>query len=209
MNRFWILAGVWISLIATARIADAQISVQQPVVSTFSVSTTVSVPDSGAGFLGRVSRAGASRSSYGPFRSGTSSGVFRRDSAASARVRIHDFASMDERLLRLGSPRSSGPVLSGYAKHAFSSLTSRRLPAGPDSIGQRRLLALGKRSESSSSVAKLKSPRRKRTHLKADRSYHLGLQAIERGKTGLAKLHFKTAAKLGSAIAKKELSSLK
>lgn len=206
MKRFSCVTVLVVLVLVVAQTANAQITVQQPVVSTFSVATTVSVPDSGAGFLGGVSRAGASRSSYGPFRSGTSSGFFRQNAAASTKAWIHDLASMDERLLQSRSSKSAGPPLTGYARHAYSTLTSRRYATRPDSVVSRKLVAY--RSIPTSASAAIKpQPKRNRKNLKADRSYRLGLQAVERGKTGLAKLHFKTAAKLGSALAKEKLTS--
>ena len=207
MKHLLLTTSAFVVALTTSRVADAQIAIQQPVVSTFSVSTTVSVPDSGAGFLGGLKSAGESRFRHGPFRSGTNSGVFRQSSAASTRATIHDFAAMDDLLLRSGSGKSNGPALSGYAKHAFSSLTNRRRAARPDSLGDRRLLTL-RTPKANSATIMAKPVKRNRVNLKADRSYKLGLQAIKRGKTGLAKLHFKTAAKLGSTQATQQLALL-
>lgn len=76
-----------------------QVAVQQPVVATNSVRTTVSVPDRGSALLGGVSSAQSARSSYGPLRSGTSTGLSRSASSMSTSVYIHDLRAMDEALL--------------------------------------------------------------------------------------------------------------
>ena len=85
-----------------------QVAVQQPVVATNSVRTTVSVPDRGSALLGGVSSAQSARSSYGPLRSGTSTGLSRSASSMSASVYIHDLRAMDEALLN-SVPDSPSP----------------------------------------------------------------------------------------------------
>ena len=76
-----------------------QVAVQQPVVATNSVRTTVSVPDRGSALLGGVSSAQSARSNYGPLRSGTSTGLSRSASSMSTSVYIHDLRAVDEALL--------------------------------------------------------------------------------------------------------------
>ena len=68
--RSWIVICVVLSSFVVAN--AQQIAVQQPVVSTNSVRTTVSVPDRGSALLGGVGSAQSGRSSYGPLRSGSS-----------------------------------------------------------------------------------------------------------------------------------------
>jgi hypothetical protein len=80
-------------------VSAQSITVQQPVVQTFSVDTVVTVPDRGSALLGSMSGAGdfRSRSGFSPF--GSSVGGYRNHSSANATVYIHDFAAMDEALL--------------------------------------------------------------------------------------------------------------
>jgi hypothetical protein len=100
---------VFAAVIAAAvPIASAQnVTVQQPVFRNFSVGTTVSIPDRGGAFIGGVKRAGSSRKSFGPFRSGSSIGLFRDYSAASTHVTIHDLGEMDRRILQQANRRPS------------------------------------------------------------------------------------------------------
>jgi hypothetical protein len=109
--------------------ASAQsITVQQPVVQTFSVDTVVTVPDRGSTLLGSMSSAGDSRSQYGfnPF--GSSIGGYRNHSSAHATVYIHDFAAMDEALLNSGSVDGGMPVTvaNPHARDALRQLTGAR-----------------------------------------------------------------------------------
>ncbi len=77
----------------------AQQVIQQPVVSTTGVRTTVSVPDRGNAFLGGVSSAQSQRNRSGPFRSGSSLGFARQTTSISTGVYIHDLQAMDEAIL--------------------------------------------------------------------------------------------------------------
>src|SRR5262245_24065279 len=113
---------------ATAANAQA-ITVQQPVIGIQSVQTTVSVPDRGTIFLGGVKRAGDTRSTFGPFRSGTSTGLFREQSGMQARPWIHDLRAMDEAVLaaaerRPAATQTTGP-LNASAARAYQSLQAR------------------------------------------------------------------------------------
>lgn len=112
-----------------------QLSVQQPVVGTTSVNTTVSVPDRGSVFLGGVNSAQSGRTSYGPLRSGSSLGLSRSASSMSTSVYIHDLRAMDEALLnsvpdspspssirgesRLPRSEASAPAVASPAEKAF------------------------------------------------------------------------------------------
>ena len=87
----------------------AQITVQQPVVRTTGVATSVSVPDRGSTFLGGVSSAESFRNSYGPLRTGTSRGYGLSGGSMSAHVHIIDLHAMDEAILN-SVPDSLPPV---------------------------------------------------------------------------------------------------
>lgn len=128
MKTLLVVAG---ALLVVDRPVFAQaLSVQQPVVGATSVGTTVSVPDRSSMYLGGVSRAGAARRFAGPFRSGTSTGVFREHSGLRVAVQIHDFEAMDETLLNTPvatePPRSTGP-----AAHAYRTLLEAHRPRPP------------------------------------------------------------------------------
>ena len=114
----------------TSLAAHAQnITVQQPAFGRFSVGTTVSVPDRGSAFLGRVARAGEGRKSFGPFVRGSSVGLFREHSGVSAGVYIHDLREMDAYLLNQGRTTtglSGRGTLTGGAGHAYRQLAGRR-----------------------------------------------------------------------------------
>jgi hypothetical protein len=194
MRRKSALITIGLALMLSAGTASAQnLTVQQPVFSNFSVSTTVSVPDRGGAYLGGVSRAGSSRRSFGPLRSGSSFGLFREHSSASAHVTIHDMRAMDEFLLgqaERGSVDRNRTALGGSAGNAYSSLVGRH---GTRSASAR----VGRTS------AALSSP-----VTRAGRSFRLGQQAEAKGKTSLARLHYKMAARHGSSDARAKLASL-
>jgi hypothetical protein len=100
------------AIVLTGQASFAQQTIQQPVVGTTSVNTTVSVPDRGTTFLGGVSSAQSGRSQYGPLPIGPSSGLTRQSSSMSVSVYIHDLQAMDEALLNSASssaePRRAG-----------------------------------------------------------------------------------------------------
>ena len=99
-----------LSLLGSSSILQAQITVQQPVVRTTGVATTVSVPDRGSILLGGVSSAESSRSSFGPLRMGTSRGYGLSGGSISASVYIIDLQAMDEAILN-SVPDSSAPFV--------------------------------------------------------------------------------------------------
>lgn len=96
-------------LLSSAAVSHAQIAVQQPVVRTTGVATTVSVPDRGSILLGGVSSAESARQSYGPLRTGTSRGYGLSSGSISASVQIIDLHAMDEAILS-SVPDSPVPV---------------------------------------------------------------------------------------------------
>jgi hypothetical protein len=107
--------------------ASAQITVQQPVVQTFSVDTVVVVPDRGSTFLGGVSSGRETSSQFGFSPLGSSIGLERNHSAASASVYIHDFEAMDRALLDAAASSSAlDPQLRNpLAERAWQSLMKR------------------------------------------------------------------------------------
>ena len=98
------------AILGSSSILQAQITIQQPVVRTTGVATTVSVPDRGSILLGGVNSAESSRSSYGPLRTGTSRGYGLSGSSISANVYIIDLQAMDEAILN-SVPDTSVPLV--------------------------------------------------------------------------------------------------
>lgn len=165
-------------LLGSRPAAAQQVTVQQPVVGVFQVNTTVSVPDRGSAFLGGVRSAASGRSSFGPFRSGSSLGLQRDASTATAHVYIHDLHAMDEALLAsAGSARDSliDPRILNRLER--QDRTDRELPGPP--AGDMDLA------------------------LQAER---LAEQAEARGKFAVAKLHWQRAARHGSQRAADQLA---
>jgi hypothetical protein len=197
MRHVSALISFGLALMFSATVASAQnFTVQQPVFSNFSVGTTVSVPDRGGAYLGGVSRAGSSRRSFGPLRSGSSFGLFRDHSGLSSHVTIHDMHEMDRLLLGQadrGSVERYGTTRSGPSARAYSSLVGRH--------GARHASVKPGRTSASSPLPSSPVTR-------ADRSFRLGQQAEAKGKTSLARLHFRMAAKHGSTSAQAKLASL-
>lgn len=114
--RSWIVICVVLSSFVVAN--AQQIAVQQPVVSTNSVRTTVSVPDRGSALLGGVGSAQSGRSSYGPLRSGSSIGSSQSASSMSTSVYIHDLRAMDEALLNSVPDSPTPSAIRGESKRA-------------------------------------------------------------------------------------------
>jgi hypothetical protein len=154
--------------------------VQQPVVGTTSVNTTVSVPDRGTTFMGGVSSAQSGRSQYGlgPLRSPPGVGLSRQATSMSVNVYIHDLQAMDEAILNSGSSSSSSSV--GRTVPGFVKKSSGR-EAEPVAESQVE---------------------------KAIKFEQLARKADEAGKPGVAKLHWQMAAKYGSKAAAEHLAEL-
>jgi hypothetical protein len=211
----------------------AQITVQQPVIGTFGGNFSVIVPDRGATLLGSVGSAGESRSSYGlPFLRGSSIGRFTNHQSMWAHARIIDLNEMDRMVLEAADSGSySGLTHQGAGLRqgiAYTELPSYRSPAIrennrysrsaiatiADALRSRTPNYRPSRSSQSVSTASRRptattnrvasTPKRSRA-LDPVRNYQLGLDAERAGKSGLAKLHFLTAAQNGSALARQKL----
>ena len=165
-------------LLLTGRTSLAQQVIQQQVVATTAVSTTVSVPDRGSALLGGVSSAQSGRAQYGPLRSGTNTGISRQATSITTHVYIHDFQAMDEALLNSGHSEST---------------TSK------NSIGSK----LVRSNDREQPVEPIASPAEK-----AAKFEQLARKADEAGKHGVAKLHWQVAAKYGSKLAETRLAEL-
>jgi hypothetical protein len=96
----------------------AQVTVQQPAIESFGVSTSVSVPDRGRIFMGGVNSAASSRQSNGPLRTGTSRGYSLSASSTSVGVTIIDIRAMDEAILNSVPDSPALPVVRSHAAAA-------------------------------------------------------------------------------------------
>uniref|UniRef100_A0A7C2NWB3 Uncharacterized protein n=1 Tax=Schlesneria paludicola TaxID=360056 RepID=A0A7C2NWB3_9PLAN len=170
-------------LFATHTSFAQQVTVQQPVVSTFTGSTTVMVPDRGWTHLGSVNSARSGRVTTGPFRSGSSMGLERTGASMSVGVYIHDLQAMDEALLAQGR----GVGIADDVQPYVSRLTARR--GGPAAVPADRM------SQPVDHVAQ------------AARFELLAREAEAKGKASVARLHWQMAAKYGSAAASEKLAS--
>ena len=183
--------------------ADAQLSVQQPVVGVTSVNTTVSVSDSGGAYLGGVGQAAWGERLVGPFRPGFVAGSTHSHSGMSAHVWIHDPAEMDHRLLR-GAYRPAPPLADPRAENAWQQLVrsaAERANHPPVTAPARRAVTLERPPDEDRRAQEL-------ARSEAARQHQLGRQAEERGRAGLARLHYRAAERLGSAVARERLAAL-
>lgn len=197
-------------LLAAGRVSAQNITIQQPQFSNVTVGTTVSVPDRGSILLGGVNTAADARTMTGPFRSGSRLGSARSSTTMSAHVTIHDFQAMDEYLLNQvpagGSGAASGSrrstedawqMLRARYRHAGS---TNRAVTSPRSVtvgtGTHRRLSERPAAASTTSDAR------------ADMYYDLGRRSQRAGKLGVARLHFRMAARYGSTEAAAHLEQL-
>lgn len=208
--------------------AAQNVTVQQPALGRFSVGTSVVVPDRGRAFLGSVSRAGESRSRFGPFPSGTSTGLFREHTGLSTRVWIHDLREMDRLLLqqgRISAETNTGPPLSPAAEQAYRTLQRRRGTApsrtatidSGRSISRLRTPVFADRTKlpavsSSNRSFRSFSPATNRavprtSESPADLYYRLGQQAERSGNYNKAAYCYRLAARYGSKAAAQMLSA--
>jgi hypothetical protein len=153
-----------------------QATVQQPVVQTFGVGTTVSVPDRGSALLGGVNSGRAARSVNGPFRTSTSLGRETQGGTASVGVYIHDLRAMDDALL---------------------ATAAAAIPTNP---WERKLAERRGASSNSSDVRDAPPPSR------AGEFEALAQRAEQRSKPAVALTYWRLAAKEGSAIAHEKLA---
>lgn len=203
--------------LSTAR--AQQITVQQPVFSNFSVATTVSVPDRGSALLGGVSSAGDFASQRGPLGlAGRSRGSFRNHQNVTAHVYIHDFEAMDRYLLSrpTGAGSATEELLGGRARRAYETLVDRGqivsrgstaavLP-GAESV---QPSPPGSSSRTASAVGNDRSilsgkgpPERAALYLQK------GIDALDRGEVGVAKIHLRMSARHGSTEAAERLATI-
>lgn len=169
---------LWVTLCVP--VFGQQINVQQPILGTTGVSTSVVVPNGGRAFLGGASSAQSGRSRYGFGQPGSSIGLSRSSNSMSVGVTIVDLREMDEAILNSvpDRPQSSSP----FARHAVeinrSTAESPQEPARETESAAER-------------VAKFE---------------RLARKAEVENRPGVAKLHWQMAAKYGSTVAREHLT---
>lgn len=152
-----------------------QVAVQQPVVGTTSVSTSVAVPDRGRVLLGGVSSAQSGRSRYGFVPFGSSVGLSRSSNSLSVGVTIIDLQEMDQAILNSVPDRPSSSMSRYSSAISTAAAAPRREPTSADAESPTERAA-----------------KYERLARKAEAEQH----------PGVAKLHWQMAAKYGSAAAR-------
>jgi hypothetical protein len=154
MRLFNLIAFAAASLCSTSML-HAQITLQQPVVRTIGVGTTVSVPDRGRMFLGGVNSAESFRQSYGPFRSGTSRGYGLSGGSMSASVYIIDLQAMDEAILNSTPDSVVMPSIRSRSSEPELDVATRQIPSAVEKAVRFERLARQAESSGRAGVAKL------------------------------------------------------
>ncbi len=144
-----------VAILGSSSILQAQITIQQPVVRTTGVATTVSVPDRGSILLGGVSSAESSRSSFGPLRMGTSRGYGLSGASMSASVHIIDLQAMDEAILNSVPDSSASLMLRPRSMAADREVAPRAEPLPAEKAANFERLARQAESAGKTGVAKL------------------------------------------------------
>lgn len=179
--RALIGALLWMTLSVPA--SAQQLVVQQPIVGTTSMATSVMVPNGGRTFLGGVSSAQSGRSRYGFFQPGSSLGLSRSSNSMSVGVTVIDLHEMDEAILN-SVPDRSEPA-SRFARHAAAI-------SGPRVDSPREPICDVESAED-----------------RAAKFERLARKAEAEHRPGVAKLHWQMAAKYGSAMARGRLVEAK
>jgi hypothetical protein len=164
--------------------------VQQPVVRSFSVGTSVDVPDRGEVLLGGVGRAAEARSFLGPSPGRGASARSVSSSSISVRVFVHDFEALDAAVLNAAQGAAPRPAFTkGRYDDATSQAMSRRWASGGPRPSSPAIRTISSADE-------------------AERLFRLGEAAEMRGDVVLARLHYRVAAQRGSAEARQRLLAL-
>jgi hypothetical protein len=210
MRRLLIVGGCACFLMAV-RLPAAQaqnLTVQEPSLETFGVGTTVSVPDRGRISVAGSGRSAASRSSFGPLRSGTNTGLSNQASGLSVGVTVHDLAEMDRRILA-GAERSRSTrekvELSASADRAYETLRSgagaRTFSDATQNVRATAGFGTGGSRATEPSLQAAEGP-------SAERLLDRARQAESNGKRALALAYLRTARGMGSAEARHQIERL-
>jgi len=193
MTRQAIITMVVTLLTCSGSVWGQRITVQQPVVQQFGVSTVVSVPDRGSLMLGGVGSAASGSRRSAIFGPGSTYGSRTAGSAISVHATIHDFEAMDRALLGQGTSAASP--------------SSR----GPADIAYRQLLDRHRRLFDVRSTPTDRAPRQptRAVSVADDRAgFYLAKarHCEEQGKTSVAEMFYRMAARYGSSEAADHLA---
>jgi hypothetical protein len=182
-------------LVCLATLVGAQqpAVVQLPSISMFGVNTSVSAPDRGSVSLGGLGRSSSGSTAYGSGLSGNRSfGSSLSTTNTSAHARVHDFDALDRDTLdRAQRNRSNTTKMSSAGTgHLAASRQSTAGRVPPGSVAEARLLrAADRQREDAEAVANLK-----RAH-----------DARAAGKTSVAAMFYKLAARQATGDLKKQV----
>jgi hypothetical protein len=181
---------VAVALAAGEAAAQQAQVVQLPTFSFFTVSTTVSVPDSGGAFSGGERRFSSGHTAFGPAW-GRQRGFGRDAGGGGLRVagQIHDFEAMDKALLSKGSPGQVEPD-DPFARRLAQASASSAGQAPVDSLAEaRRQRAAEEEALVQKTLAIVEDARR----------------AEAKGKPGMALAYYKMAARRASGQLKADI----
>lgn len=189
----------------------AQSVVQLPVFNVFSVQTTVSVPDSGRGYLGGVRRARSGSTQRGvplvgklplvgrPFRNrGIGSEMSTADAAVTAR--IIDLAEEEERQVGPAFARREVPAADAVAHQAADFLSRHVVRHEPLPVA-----APERTGPSAAEIRRQNELAQRKAKVEALRHYADGQKAEAAGKKGAAKVYYSMASKQAKGDLKKEI----
>lgn len=192
-------------VVVAGRAFGQGVTVQQPIVESFGVGTAVSVPVGGSVSLGGVGRATSAtgRTGFLP-RQG---GYARSASAASmsAGVFVHDFEAMDAAVLNAASGSGPRPA---FTKGRYSDATSYAMSRWYAAIAKHEAGSSGSGEPQEGRPGRLTPAARPAAFDDAERLLALGEAAERRGSLGVAAIHYRVAAKGGSAEAERRLERL-
>jgi len=188
-------------------------TVQLPTVSSFSATTTVTVPDRGMAYLGGVNRAAEGRNEFGvpllPFRPFRNVGIGREVSGSGmwVSVTIHDFDAMDRYLL--SQPTAFSQSL-GDRRSQVAALAGPLQPWDPGYGASWRVAASsGAGSPPAVSVAQARAERQRQQATRAGEAadfFQRGQAAEAVGKTGVAKVYYQMAARRATGELKEQVA---
>jgi len=177
-------------------------TVQLPTFSSFSATTTVTVPDRGMAYLGGVNRAAEGRNEFGvpllPFRPFRNVGIGREVSGSGmwVSVTIHDFDAMDRYLL--SQPTAFSQSL-GDRRSQVAALAATLQPRDPAYGASWRVATpSGAGGPPAVSVAQAQAERQRQQATRFEEAtdfFRRGQEAEAAGKTGVAKIYYQMAAR--------------
>jgi len=189
-------------------------TVQLPTFSSFSASTTVTVPDQGMAYLGGVNRAAEGRNEFGvpllPFRPFRNVGIGREVSGSGmwVGVTIHDFDAMDRYLL--SQPTAFSQSL-GDRRSQVAGLARTLQPRDPGyGASWRVATSSGTGSPPAMSVAQAQAERQRQQATRVDEAadfFQRGQAAEAVGKTGVAKIYYQMAARRATGELKEQVAA--